>query len=228
MNKIRLKRYTIKKTAFILLLIVVVLQSYIYCKTYIFLYNSDVILRVSFHELKYMFHAEYEYYIIGQNASCRISESMAKRYFGEKIEERSMYNDQDTVCWSVSLDYSEGRNYDFNKDESYLRTSFGDQYRICYRNWGGQEINPSEREIEVMRQVTESLFNGNTDNWIANYEDGCILISFLLIRHGEKYLVKTQDHDKKLLLRVTENGAIKKVLELSEGNLDYINFYRTN
>ena len=224
-----LKKCSIKKAAFILISIVVALQIYKYCKAYIFLYNSDVIVRVDFHALEYMFHVEYEYYLVNQDASCKIPESMAKKYFGKDIEERRIYDDRDTACWSVSLDYSGGRNYDFNKDEPYVRTSFGDQYRISYRNWSRDEVNPGVRDIEVMRQVSELLFDGTIGD--RGSGDSFNIVHFMITRNKGKYLIEIDDFnktDKTVLLRIAENGDVKKVLELSEGYLGYCYFFNTD
>lgn len=227
----KFKKGSIKKFAFILLLTVVSLQIFKYCKAYYFLYNSDVIVRVHFRGLWKWFHPKYDYYLVGTNASCKISESMAKKHFGEGIEERNMDDDQDIVSWSVGLDYSGGRNYDFNKSaDEYLRTPFGDQYRLgyCESTRHGAVLN--ERDMRAMQQAAEALFDGDIVGKWVNDGEGFSVASFMLIRNGDKYLVEANHFYKRkpgeeLLLRITENGDVKKVLELSEGYLDCYYFY---
>lgn len=192
-----------------------------YFKSQVYAKNADYIVRVAFRGLENMFHAPYEYDAVCLGRPRKVTERIVKERFGEEIEKRSIYGDEDTSYWFVELEYAEDGEYYFNNEKSYLETSFGGQYRLFYSNWTSRSGEPDGVDLKIMLQAAEYLYDEDLSHWESKQGDTLGLISFMLIRNGDTRLIE----NNKALLEASSGGDMKKVMDVPPGGqFDYYFF----
>lgn len=137
------------------------------------------------------------------------------------MEKRKIYDEEEeTNYWFVLLEYySYGDYYFHRKKAKSMETALGEQYRVLYSS-SGREAVPTEGELNMMIQVEEALYDKYPPKEIGIETDSFDLLSFLLIRREEDYLIR--DDKGKCLLRISKEGDLVKVMKLPErGELDY-------
>ena len=207
-----------------LLAFFLLLHGYKHCKQKIYLYHSDTIACVSFAELKYLFHQPYEYYAVGSKSSCKIPEKMIMKYFGEEVTRKKIQNTNYYDNWNVLLYYSGGREYDF-QEVNTLETSYGNQYKIVCEYYGAKKNHQiTFGEQQKMLEITETLYKGKRTEEFPGEERE--IMRYELIHEDDIwYIITGSTPAGKTLMRVTNEGKLVKVLEISEGFIDAWSLY---
>lgn len=172
------------------------------------LHSARCVVRVSFTGLENMFHSRYEYYALEGSGAVRLPGFLVKAAMGTQAEEKMIYDDTGTAYWFVTLQY--GKEELTADSKPHLETSFGPDYWLLYDGWTRSTPEPGKKELDLMLRAAEALHDGNLENW--NWQGGGAigLTSFMLIRHGDQYLVEEADEQ---LLRPAEDGSLEWLMD---------------
>lgn len=176
------------------------------------LWGADCVVRVSFTGRDNMFHVPYEYYALDERGAVRIPGFLAKAVLGADAEEKTIYDDMDTACWYAALQY--GKDETTSDGQAYLETSFGPDCWLTYDQWTRSTPAPEDEDLAIMLRAAETLHDGDLNNWVWQGGGVTGLISFMVIRSGDQYLLEKDDRQ---LLLPLKDGSFRKVMDCPEG-----------
>lgn len=208
----------------LLIVLVVLYQGFRYCKEKIYLHNSDTIVCVDFRSLEHLLRRPNNYYAVGTKSSYKIREKTIIEYFGEEVTQQKIQKSENTDSWGVELYYSGGRDYNFY-DSDTLRTSYGNQYKIVYDYYGREEDNTTtvEKQQKIV-QITEELCEGMITE--ETYGEERVIMQYELVHENDIwYAITGNPATGKTLMRVSDEGKLIKIMNISEGYINSDSFY---
>lgn len=208
----------------ILIVFVVLYQGFKYCKERIYLHTSDTIVCINYHSLQYLFRPPYKYYAVGTKSAYKIRKKTIIEYFGEEVTQQKIQDSDNTDSWGVELYYSGGEDYNFY-DSDTLRTSYGNQYKIVYDDyvWGVEDITTIEKQQKIV-QITEELCNGKMPEESSGGER--VIMQYQLIHENDIwYAITGNSATGKILMRVSDEGKLIKIMKITEGYINGDSFY---
>lgn len=203
-----------KKLNYLLLLYAVPLGivAVMFLRPLLALWGADCVVRVSFTGLENMFHTRYTYYALDDRGAVRVPDFLAGAVLGTDVEAESRYDDTETSYWLAQLQYGKDELTDGRKP--HLETSFGPDYWLTYDSWTNSTPPPGEEDLALMRRAAETLHDGDLEKWIWRGGGAVGLTSFLVVRHGDIYLLVQDD---RRLLRAGADGSFRLLMDRPEG-----------
>lgn len=193
---------------------------------YLPVWTADCIVRVSYTGFNALFREPYAYYAVcGDNAVC-ISPWVLEQIAPEAIS-RSVYNDVSSTQWFAHLYYAHRVPYfqakEFlDRNDPWLPTKFGENYRVYYDHWHGAERLPDEREQQVLVGAAETLHSGDINDWSSAGGPARGLTWYILVSNGEKQLLQLKEE---ALYLPMEDGTFRHIMDCPEGGqFDYFWF----
>lgn len=188
-------------------------------------WTADCVVRVSYTGFNGILHEPYEYYAVSGNDAVKVSEWVLQMAAPEAIS-GNKYKDQKTTQWITELIYMprvdafESKEF-LQRNNPWLPTDFGENYRVYYHRWGGAERMPDEAEQALMVRAAETLHSGDIEDWssmgAALGERG--LTWFIVASNGEQVMLQ---HREERLYRIRDDGSLEAVMDCPQGGqFDY-------
>lgn len=112
------------------------------------------------------------------------------------------------------------------RNDPWLPTEFGENIRIYYRVWSGEDREAGPEIESVMLQAAYAFHDGDPEKWIGrgggpDDDFSRILTSFLLTYNAETLFVENREDN---LYRPMEDGTFQLVMEMPDES-SYITYY---
>lgn len=203
----------------ILLLIVgVCIGSY-----YVPVMTADCIVRVSYTGFAQLYHEPYAYYAVRGTDAVRVAPWVLEQIAPEVIS-GSKYGDVASTQWFAHLYYAPYLSYFqseqfLERDNPWMPTDFGENYRVYYDHWHGAERMPEEQEQKVLLDAAQTLHSGDINDWSSTNGIDRGLTWYILVSNGDQMLLQLKEEQ---LYRPMVDGSFELVMDCPEsGQFDY-------